>query len=320
MNALPQMNSTGGAHASLPIKKWPDALLGRPLAFDVGFLNGRDTLEYLRNGHRVVAVEANPTLCEAGRRLFAGYIRSGQLRIIQAVLSDEDAPTGGTRPFYVHQVYPEWSSLVRSIGCRKSRQEMYRVDTTQCNRTDLPMISCRALILQHGSPYMLKLDIEGHEGACLRPLPQLAASRKLALPQFISLEYAPSKLRLLPWLMALGYGRMKFVDQRPFMDWSGPYGEAARDVAHGIRWTKLTASWLPSQPCPSWCDLLFSLGPPAKEPSDLAKILSDEAIREEAKLLDKARRKASTMSPTTEMPDLLTQDRAQPARVRRPED
>ena len=102
-----------------PAQAWPVSLLGRPLAFDIGFFNGRDTLELLRSGHRVVALEANPELVAQGRDAFAGFIRSGQLRLVNELLSSKDELVGATRPFYVHRTHPDWSSLVRRVGCRK---------------------------------------------------------------------------------------------------------------------------------------------------------------------------------------------------------
>ena len=66
--------------------------------------------------------------------------------------------------------------------------------------------------------HLLKLDIEGHEAACLRPLPKVANEFDGLLPQYITMEYAPSKLRLLPWMHTLGHQRVKLLDQGLFMD------------------------------------------------------------------------------------------------------
>ena len=264
---------------------WPAELLGRPLAFDIGFFNGRDTLEFLRTGHRVLAIEANPELFRRGRNAFAGFIRSGQLRLINGLLSDGDDAVG-TRSFYVHHKHADWSSLVRAVGCRKSEAEKHIVDETACSRMELPLLSCRALLRDHGVPYVMKLDIEGHEAACLRPLPDVAerGNLGLALPQYLSMEYDASKLKLLPWLHGLGYQRAKLLDQRPFMDWSGPYGEAALDVETGAGWHRL-AGWQPGR-CPTWCDMHFSLGPHARAPTQAWKPLNMSSVRAEAKLLD----------------------------------
>ena len=113
---------------------WPPWLLGRPLIFDVGSFNGRDTLEFLRNGARVVAVDGNPVNHERMSRAFASWVKLGQLRVVLGALDrDEaqqqagDAAQGGsstatataagssatpsTKPFYVHKEIADWSSL-----------------------------------------------------------------------------------------------------------------------------------------------------------------------------------------------------------------
>ena len=56
------------------------------LVFDLGFHRGEDTDHYLAIGHRVVAVEANPSLAEDGRQRFAAEISSGQLQLIHAAV------------------------------------------------------------------------------------------------------------------------------------------------------------------------------------------------------------------------------------------
>lgn len=104
---------SAGAHMQkLPEVPWPTVLQGRPLAFDVGFFNGRDTLEFLRAGHRVVAVEANPSSYQHGLDTFASFINAGQLRMVNALVSRDEA-ANGTRPFYVHHEKADWARCAR---------------------------------------------------------------------------------------------------------------------------------------------------------------------------------------------------------------
>ena len=62
---------------------------GRHLVFDLGFHRGEDTDHYLAMGHRVVAVEANPSLAKQGRERFAAAISSGELTLIHAAVLGE---------------------------------------------------------------------------------------------------------------------------------------------------------------------------------------------------------------------------------------
>ena len=53
-------------------------MVDRSLIFDVGCNDGQDSDFYLKKGFRVVAVEANPALCEGLRRRFAQEIAEGR--------------------------------------------------------------------------------------------------------------------------------------------------------------------------------------------------------------------------------------------------
>ena len=46
------------------------------LIYDVGMHNGDDTAYSLHKGFHVVAIEANPTLAQAGEKCFADAVRS----------------------------------------------------------------------------------------------------------------------------------------------------------------------------------------------------------------------------------------------------
>ena len=49
------------------------------LVYDIGLHDGTDTGHYLREGSRVVALDANPEMCAAAEANFRDYIRTGQL-------------------------------------------------------------------------------------------------------------------------------------------------------------------------------------------------------------------------------------------------
>ena len=54
---------------------------GGRLIFDLGMNNGDDTSHYLHRGFNVVALEANPTLCESAQKRFRAAIDDGRLTI-----------------------------------------------------------------------------------------------------------------------------------------------------------------------------------------------------------------------------------------------
>jgi len=60
----------------------------RRIIYDFGANNGDDTFYYLKKADLVVAVEANPSLCDAIRRRFAKEIRDKRLVVENVVLTD----------------------------------------------------------------------------------------------------------------------------------------------------------------------------------------------------------------------------------------
>jgi FkbM family methyltransferase len=119
------------------------------LIFDIGFNNGDDTAHYLARGFDVVAVEANPELVEAGRRRFADAIAAGRLKLLGVGVGE--AP--GNATFYVNLTEDKWSSFVPEFGQRGGRFTTVAV----------PIATLSALFAEHGTPYYVKIDVEGYE-------------------------------------------------------------------------------------------------------------------------------------------------------------
>lgn len=174
------------------------------LIFDVGFHRGEDTREYLLQGYRVVAVDADPRNIEWAKNEFQNAIQSGQLTLVNAAASDVD----GQAEFYLSKS-TVWSSLKSGIAGRLGRNDHPIQVATK--RLD-------GLFSTYGVPYYCKIDVEGYDHVCLQTLQGMSK-----LPQFISVESeclaegetASSEiyLRTLRGLEALGYNRFKLVDQ-----------------------------------------------------------------------------------------------------------
>jgi hypothetical protein len=270
---------------------WPKELTSRPLIFDMGLYNGRDCLELLRTGARVVSLDANPRMVDGARSTFAPFIKSGQLQLIGGALS-KDRDGGGTLPFYVHKINPEWSSLDEMLGCRSTAHKddasnANAVNSSLCTKIDVPILSCKTLMKTYGVPYQLRLDIEDHEGACLQELKHISefqtAGHEWSLPMYLSWEGTPQSVDEISVaeLVGLGYGRFKMVQQDYYGDWSGPQMEAGIDNRPG-HWIGGSMSWHPLTaqtvdfPCyavingkvnmnkrSTWCDVHIALGTPS---------------------------------------------------------
>jgi FkbM family methyltransferase len=159
------------------------------LIFDIGFNNGDDTGHYLARGFNVVAVEADPALADAGRRRFADAIATGKLRLLNVGI----AQSAGHAEFYVNHSEDTWSSFVPELGQRGGKFSVVSVPTTTMS----------ALLKEFGTPYYVKIDVEGYEWPCLRDL--------AATPQYVSVE--AHRLEYLAFLWSKGYRQFKVVNQ-----------------------------------------------------------------------------------------------------------
>lgn len=171
------------------------------LIFDIGFHKGEDAAFYLAKGFRVVGVEANPALiAPALERL--GEQNEGRLTIVNKALAREN---GREETFYV-STFSDWSSLRPKLASRAGQPTEIRVQT----------VTLASLVAEHGTPYYLKCDIEGHDLVCAEQLCLLAER-----PPFVSFE--ASHIDIFAALHAAGYRHCQLVNQaiHPARYWRG---------------------------------------------------------------------------------------------------
>jgi FkbM family methyltransferase len=163
------------------------------LIFDIGMHRGEDTDFYLKKGFRVVAVEANPSLCQNARQRFAGYLQSEQLAIVNVGLWD----TTGAMTFYRNLDNDDWSSFHRDAGTREG---------TRYEEMQIECVTIAMLLSRYGVPYYMKIDVEGADKIILNDIAQLEAR-----PRFISAE--EYGIGVIKDLRRLGYDRFQIVAQ-----------------------------------------------------------------------------------------------------------
>mmetsp|Transcript_3080 Transcript_3080/g.4795 ORF Transcript_3080/g.4795 Transcript_3080/m.4795 type:complete len:282 (+) Transcript_3080:90-935(+) len=211
-----------------------------PLVYDIGFNTGGDTFNYLSQGYRVVAVEANPYLVQKALNrsdaFFSSAIKNNALHLLGVGIGYQ-----GERSlkFYVNTL-AVWSSFEKSLGCRTKAGE-WECTYCSCKEIDVPVKTCADIVKSHSSigyPLYMKIDIEGRDVACIESLKNTTVR-----PKYLSIEQGganiPELSRYLDVLESLGYKHFKLVDQRPFdtpgFQSSGPFGEFAQDIETGLQ-------------------------------------------------------------------------------------
>ncbi len=167
----------------------------RKLVFDVGMNDGRDSAYYLRRGHSVIGVEADPLLAKQSQQRFRREIEEGRFSVVNVGIAERE----GEAEFWVCDDWSPWSSFDRENASRNgSRHHAEQVELT----------TMASIFAEFGIPYYCKVDIEGYDKYCLQGLS--AESR----PQIMSVEF--SDFPFIDRMHSLGYDRFKLIHQLSF--------------------------------------------------------------------------------------------------------
>jgi FkbM family methyltransferase len=139
------------------------------LVYDIGLHDGQDTARYLREGCRVVAIDANPMLCAAAETLFRDAVRTGRLTVINRGLAERS----GQLEFWVCDEVSAWSSFHRALASRDGAK--HHAITVEC-------ATIMDIVDEFGIADYMKIDIEGNDRLCI------AGLEKAAAPKYISIE------------------------------------------------------------------------------------------------------------------------------------
>jgi len=165
------------------------------LIFDIGSNNGDDIPYYLLKARRVVAVEANPSLCDLIRTRFAKQIDDGRLFVENVALVSKG---DGEVDFFIHNKYHVLSALLPTVDG----------DLSQFTKIRVKSLSIASLVRKYGNPLYIKIDVEGYDEQILQSL--IAAK---LYPPYVSAE--SHKLGVFALLSeGMGYQSFKLVDGR----------------------------------------------------------------------------------------------------------
>ncbi len=165
------------------------------IIYDIGANNGDNIPYYLKKAEIVVAIEADPVLCEQIRERFNEDIKKKRLVIENCVVTADEE--GASVPFYISKEHHVLSQFPVPTYNPKAFEKVI-----------LPAKSITQLIRNHGTPYYVKVDIEYYDHVLIRALFENEIQ-----PEYISAESHYFEVFCL--LVGLGgYNSFKIVDGR----------------------------------------------------------------------------------------------------------
>ena len=164
----------------------------KKIIYDFGSNNGDDIPYYLLKSDLVIAVEANPILCDLIEIRFKDQISNGTLIVENCVISI--GKTSEKVPFYIHKNHHVLSQFPKPVN------------DAQFEEVSLPSKNVIELIQKYGDPHYIKIDIEHYDEIILREL-----FLNNIVPPYISAE--SHSIDVFATLVALGkYNSFKLVD------------------------------------------------------------------------------------------------------------
>ena len=172
--------------------------MNKKIIYDFGSNNGDDIPYYLLKSDLVIAVEANPALCDHIKKRFKDAILNGNLIVKNCVLVVEKS--SDKQAFYIHETKDRLSQLPKPENIDRFK------------KVYVPSINVIDLIRNYGDPYYIKIDLESYDQIILREL-----FINNIMPPYISAE--SHSIDVFASLVALGkYNAFKIVDGRSVSD------------------------------------------------------------------------------------------------------
>jgi FkbM family methyltransferase len=171
-----------------------------PLIYDFGMHIADDTEVYLKKGFRVVAIEADPLLCDAACDRFADEISKGDLVVLNKAIGNRE----GAFDFYVCNEQTTLSTASPNVVKAQMRAKGVTFRTVKVAFTTADKI-----LSEFGKARFAKIDIEGHDLMCLQ---QIASG--CVLSDYLSFEVDLHTYRQgLAVCQDMGFTRFMLVPQ-----------------------------------------------------------------------------------------------------------
>ena len=181
------------------------------LVFDIGANVGNKTEALVKAGHRVIAVEPQP---DCANEIAARC----NVEIVRAAVGVEE----GTLELHLSDVYHTMASASKTW-------------TDSSTSIKVPMVTLDSLIENYGTPYYIKIDVEGYEYEVLMGL-----SHSIPL---ISFEFHSTELEKARKCLSLLSGRIAFTppESNEISEWMD-FDSDFPDYVYGDVWVKSAPS------------------------------------------------------------------------------
>lgn len=143
----------------------------KKVIYDFGSNNGNNIPYYLLKSDLVVAVEANPKLCQIIQENYKNNINYGKLIVVNCIVTV--LPDNEDRDFYLHK---KNNVLSQFLAPNKNILDQYL-------KIKLPSRNIISIIKDYGEPYYIKIDLEHYDGYVLKEL-----FLKMIYPKYLSIE------------------------------------------------------------------------------------------------------------------------------------
>lgn len=179
----------------------------KKLIFDLGFFNGQDSLNYIKKGYKVVAVEANPILYRKYKKKLSSYIRSKKLILLNKIFLNSRE-----RDYFYYNPYEIFrGSVKKKLASSKGfSKKMFNISfKKKIIKCQLPCIDLPGLVKEYGMPYYIKFDMDGVEKSLIDGLFELKKK-----PKYLSVEFDKGHSSyFLKSIKKMKYKKFLFVNQ-----------------------------------------------------------------------------------------------------------
>ena len=200
-------------------QKMPKVLDGVPpmLYVDVGAHDGAEAISYAGHGHTVIAFEPTPSKVKHIRERLNRLAPDVRHRVTLHDQALSDQPGWGTFRLHGSNGGSERNALTQQGSMKMSADDAAAV------RVQLATLDTA---LAGRSPFLLKIDAQGHDAQVLRGAEQLLRSKRIFMLLF---EMSPrlaaggvaSCIEVVDWVQSLGYSCFDCPNCYPF----GPFGQ-----------------------------------------------------------------------------------------------